>query len=119
MRFRGFALPLILLFGPASLALPARAESIGAALTSTEKRQLQREARIVVDLLQNYHYSGRTFREIENKEMVTRFLEELDPGNYFLGADDREFLHRRFDRTFKTVYLLRGDLQPAFEIFDL
>lgn len=119
MRLRGIAFTLLLILGPASLALPAHAESIGAALTSTEKRQLQREARLVVDLLQNYHYSGRTFREIENKEMVTRFLEELDPGNYFLSADDMEFLHRRFDRTFKTVYLLRGDLQPAFEIFDL
>ena len=113
--FLFLALAISLFRGP----VPAWAESIGASLTSTEKRQLQREARLVVDLLQNLHYSGRSFREIENKEMVTRFLEELDPGNYFLTADDVEFMHRRFDHSLKSVYLLRGDLQPAFEIFDL
>ena len=119
-RPRGIAaLSALLAVSLLTLPLPARAESIDAALTSTEKRQLQREARLVVDLLQNLHYSGSSFREIENKEMVSRFLEELDPGSYFLSADDVDFMHRRFDHSLKTVYLLRGDLQPAFEIFDL
>ncbi len=101
------------------VGLPARAASISTQLGTAEKQQLQREARLVVDLLQNHHYSGRAFREIENKEMVTRFLEELDPAAEFLTADDVEYIHQRFDRTFKSVYLFRGDLQPAFEIFDL
>lgn len=88
-------------------------------LSSVEKQQLQRESRLVVDLLQNHHYSGRAFREIDNKEMVGRFLDELDPGANFLTPEDARFVHQRFDRTLKSVYLFRGDLQPAFEIFDL
>jgi carboxyl-terminal processing protease len=95
------------------------AASISTQLTIAERQQLQREARLVVDLLQNHHYSGRSFREMESKVMLTRFLEELDPRAEFLQAEDIEFLHRRFDRTLKPVYLFRGDLQPAFEIFDL
>lgn len=95
------------------------AGNIGADLTTAEKRQLEREARLVVDLLQNHHYSGRAFREIENREMIARYLKELDPRADFLTAEDIEFIHRRFDRTLKSVYLFRGDLQPAFEIFDL
>lgn len=92
---------------------------IDAQLTSTEKQRLQREARLVVDLLQNHHYSGRSFREIENQTMIAWFLSELDPRADIFPADKTEFIHRRFDRTLKSVYLFRGDLQPAFEIFDL
>lgn len=87
-------------------------------LSQTEADHLQREARLVVDLLQNYHYSGRTFRDIENREMITRFLNELDPSGNFLTAEDRSFFQQRFGRTLKSVYLFRGDLHPAFEIFD-
>lgn len=95
------------------------AASVGAQLSTTEAQSLQREARLVVDLLQNHHFSGRAFREMESKSMVDRFVDELDPHSEFLDAADREFLHRRFDRTLKPVYLFRGDLKPAFEIFDL
>ena len=103
----------------AGVAVPdACAGSIDIELTTAEKQQLQREARLVVDLLQNSHYSGRSFREIDSKTMLTRFLEELDPTAEILSADSVEALHRRFDRTLKSVYLFRGDLQPAFEIFD-
>lgn len=95
-----------------------RAIPIDSQLTTAEKQQLQREARLVVDLLQNSHYSGRAFREIDNKTMLARFLEELDPPAEILGAESVDSFHRRFDRTLKSVYLFRGDLQPAFEIFD-
>ena len=93
--------------------------SIAQSLSSNEKHQLEREARLVVDLVQNYHESGRLFREIDNREILTRFLKELDPQGRFFNADDVEFIQQRFGRTLKSVYLLKGDLQPAFEIFDL
>jgi carboxyl-terminal processing protease len=108
---------IILLLG--CVVAEAAPASIGTQLTTAEKRQLQQETRMVVDLLQNHHYSGRSFREVEGKAMISRFLEELDPGAEFLEAADHESLRRRFDRTFKSVYLFRGDLQPAFEMFDL
>lgn len=92
--------------------------SIAIQLTTAEKQDLQREARLVVDLLQNSHYSGRAFREIDNHTMLARFLEEMDPQAEFFDRAAVDFIHRRFDRTFKSVYLFRGDLQPAFEIFD-
>jgi carboxyl-terminal processing protease len=69
--------------------------------------------------MQNYHESGRTFRELDNHEMLTGFMAELDPGMDYLLKDDIEFVQMRFGRTLRSVYLLKGDLQPAFEIFDL
>ncbi|MEO6875844.1 MAG: S41 family peptidase [Opitutaceae bacterium] len=102
-----------------AFAALGRAASISTQLTTSEKNQLQREARLVVDLVQNLHYSGATFHEINNEEILTRFLNELDPGRDFFGPDDVAFVHRRFDRSLKSVYLFRGNLEPAFEIFDL
>lgn len=88
-------------------------------LTATEAKQLQREARLVFDLLQNYHYSGRPFRELKNQELLASFLGELDPQCNFLLQADGDYVVRRFGQTLKPVYLARGDLQPAFEIFEL
>jgi len=87
-------------------------------MTTAEKQQWQREARLVVDLLQNSHYSGRAFREMDSNTMIARFLSELDPKADLFIAENIEAIHRRFDRTLKSVYLFRGDLQPAFEIFE-
>jgi carboxyl-terminal processing protease len=84
---------------------------------SAVKRNLDEEARLIVNLLQNYHYSGRAFRDIENKEMIVRFLSELDPERYFLSESDIEQIVRRFDRTLKAVYIYKGDMQPAQEIY--
>jgi carboxyl-terminal processing protease len=112
--------PALCLFVFASFcAAEPQLPSIAQSLSSTEKRQLEREARLVVDLVQNYHESGRLFREIDNREILTRFLKEVDPQSRFFNADDVEFIQQRFGRTLKSVYLLKGDLQPAFEIFDL
>lgn len=107
---------LVLLLVP---AITGWAAPIADQLTTAENLQQQREARLVVDLLQNHHYSGKAFRDLDSATMISRFMEELDPRAEFFTADDVAMLHRRFDRTLKTVYLFRGDLRPAYEIFDV
>jgi len=101
------------------LASMGQAASLSTQLTTTEKNQLQKEARLVVDLVQNLHFSGSTFHEVKNEEILNRYLEELDPEGDIFAPEDLEFIHQRFDRSLKSVYLFRGDLEPAFEIFDI
>ncbi len=88
-------------------------------LPAEQQRSLEAEARLIVDLLQNHHYAGRAFRQIGNQELVAQFLGALDPGGLMLPPDDVDFLMRRFGRSLKTVYLYKGNLHPAFEIYDL
>lgn len=97
---------------------PAVAKSVGDSLTIGEKRDLAAEGRLVIELLQNLQYSDRQFHEIDGAEIVTRDLKALDPEFLILTKDDVGFLHQRFDHSIKAVYLLKGNLQPAFEIFD-
>lgn len=99
--------------------MPADRPSIDASLDADEQRSLQREVRVIVDLLQNYHYSGRQFSDFDGGAAIEAFMRELDAKNLFFARDDVAFVQRRFQRTLKPVYVFRGDLQPAFEIFDL
>lgn len=109
---------LVLLLALTGLANARGASSLAESFTTSERRELQREGRAIVDLLQNLHYSARHFHQIEASEMIDALLHRLDPTGYVFPADERMRFHHRFDRTFKNVYLLKGDDQPALELFD-
>lgn len=110
MQFRAALLFPILAFS--ALAAEPR-------LAPATARSLQREALMIMEYLDGYHYANRPFSDLEPKEVLDHHLEVLDVGRRVLLADDVNFLHRRFDRNLKTVYLFKGDLNPAFEISDL
>ncbi len=103
----------------ASLPVFAAQRPLGTRLPRADRVTLQQEALIVIQLLQGYHYASRPFHELESPEFLDRYLARIDSSHLFLTAADVEFIHRRFDRNLKTVYLFSGDLQPAFEIYDL
>jgi len=94
------------------------AAPVAASLTSADLREQEHESRLIVEMLQNFQYSDRQMVDIDAAEVIDRFLQRLDPGATVLTRDEVEFLHRRFDRRLKSVYLLKGDLQPAYEIYD-
>jgi len=88
-------------------------------LAPAEARSLQREALLIMEYLDGYHYANRPFSDLQPKDVIDHHLEALDVGRRVLLADDVSFIHRRFDRNLKTVYLFKGDLNPAFEISEL
>ncbi len=98
---------------------PVAAIPLDATLRADERRSLQREALLVIELLQGLHYSDRPFRDLNSHELLDRYLENLDSDHLMFTAPDVEFIHHRFDRDLKPVYLFKGDLHPAFEIYDL
>ena len=108
------------LFCFCGLALaPACATPLDAILPADERRSLQHEALLVIELLQGLHYADRPFRDFSAHELLDRYVERLDRDHLMFTAPDLEFMHHRFDRDLKPVYLFKGDLHPAFEIFDL
>ena len=108
------------LFCFCGLALaPACATPLDAILPADERRSLQHEALLVIELLQGLHYADRPFRDFSAHELLDRYVERLDRDHLMFTAPDLEFMHHRFDRDLKPVDLFKGDLHPAFEIFDL
>ena len=109
----------ILALVSAAVVAPADGASIGDALTSTQKRSLQREALVVIEFLQGFHYSDRPFHELNAGDVLDDFVGRLDPSRMIFTQSDVAFVRRRFERNLKSVYLFKGDLHPAFEIWDL
>jgi carboxyl-terminal processing protease len=114
---RRIILAFLCFCGP-SLA-PGAAVLLDATLPAEERRSLQHEALLVIELLQGLHYSDRPFSDLAAPELLDRFLENLDRDHLMLTAPEVTFIHHRFDRDLKPVYLFKGDLHPAFEIYDL
>jgi carboxyl-terminal processing protease len=102
-----------------SAAIAAAAPSIENQLTLDQRRDFNQEALILIEYLQDYHYSDRPFFELDTKELLERFASDLDYARMTFTAADLDFMRHRFERNLKTVYLFKGDLHPAFEIYDL
>lgn len=72
--------------------------------------------RNIVDALSSRHYVSTKLNDALSEQIYEGFLEDLDPSkSYFLASDIAEFssLKHQLDDT-----LLRGDLNPAFTIFN-
>lgn len=80
---------------------------------------MQRESRIAIDALQDYHYKKMPFVEVDSRELLLEYAESLDEQRLFLIQSDVDFILERFGRSLKPSYLFVGDMYPAFEIYDL
>jgi carboxyl-terminal processing protease len=72
--------------------------------------------RNIVDALSSRHYISTKLNDALSEQIYEGFLQDLDPSkSYFLASDIAEFsgLKHQLDDT-----LLRGDLLPAFTIFN-
>ena len=71
----------------------------------------------IVDQLRHNHYVKRTIDDHTSSQIFERYLELLDGGrSYFLASDVQGF--ERYRYTLDDA-LKKGDLGPAFEIFNL
>jgi len=82
--------------------------------TTTEL--MQNETRATVALLERLHISKKQMPDIDREEVIKTYCENLDPGKmYFTQSEVDEFV-TRYGRSLD-LYLTRGNLTPAFEIY--
>ena len=110
----GLALVLIAL-GSAPLA----GEQERFTLTREQRNSMSRETIMALQNIQNFHYTKRPIAEIDSEELISSFMKELDYNRLFFLQSDHDELFMRFGATLKMVYLARGDLYPAFQMFEL
>lgn len=99
------------------LAAPLSADSLS--LTREKRDQLKKETVYAIDLIQRYHYKQKRFTDIDSKEFLLNYMEDLDGSRLFLNQEDVDFVLNRFEDSLKPTYLFVGDLYPAFEIFEI
>ncbi len=72
--------------------------------------------RLIVNILSSYHYVDAVLDDALSSKIFDSYINSLDPSrSYFLASDIERFKKLRFemDNT-----LIKGDVSPAFEIFN-
>ncbi|KAF0095598.1 MAG: carboxyl-terminal processing protease [Puniceicoccaceae bacterium 5H] len=80
--------------------------------------RLKKETIYAIDMIQRYHYKQKPFQDLDALELIDSYMEDLDGSHLFFLQEDQDFAHARFGDSLKRVYLISGDLFPAFEIYD-
>ncbi len=111
-RTRTFVAPALAAVGAAALALWAAAEAPILAPLDVHKRT----SLAIVEQLRHNHYLRKSLNDETSSEIFDNYLNTLDGARLYFSAADiaaiEEYRHRLDDA------LKRGDLRPAFDIFN-
>lgn len=109
----------LLFVGLASAQAPADAErSIQQGLSRSDRELMTQETILALQNLQTYHYRRKNLGSLDANDVIEEYMKQLDYNRLFFLETDREEFSLRFGRNLVPTYLLRGNLFPAFEIFD-
>lgn len=105
----------------AALACPAAVQAFTglSAVSKETQRRMALETQLTIEFLEKQHYKRMPFEAIEAQTLLINFMKELDYTRMFFSLADQEEVLLRFQDALKPVYLRRGDLYPAFEVYDL
>ena len=111
-RTRTFVAPALAAVGAAALALWAAAEAPVLAPLDVHKRT----SLAIVEQLRHNHYLRKSLNDETSSEIFDNYLNTLDGARLYFSAADiaaiEEYRHRLDDA------LKRGDLRPAFDVFN-
>ena len=107
MRLRLFLLPVL-------LAALASAQTAG--FTTTQA--MQNETRAMAALLEKLHISKKDMGSVDMNSVVRTYCENLDGAKMYFTAEEVDEFVNRYGKTLD-LYLQRGNLTPAFEIYAL
>ena len=111
-RTRTFVAPALAAVGAAALALWAAAEAPVLAPLDVHKRT----SLAIVEQLRHNHYLRKSLNDETSSEIFDNYLNTLDGARLYFSAADiaaiDEYRHRLDDA------LKRGDLRPAFDVFN-
>ena len=96
---------------------PLMAEYIRTAASVQATPQHTKSARIITQVIDRFHYKKQPLDDQLSEQMFERYLESLDPNHSILLQADVDNFQRY--RTELDDYLLRGNVDPAFEIFKI
>jgi len=87
-------------------------------LTNRDRAALATETRATIRFLDDYHYRQSRFFDADPKEILDGYFEAIDGQKLFLTQEDGALFHDRFAGTLLPNYLSKGDLYPAFIIYN-
>ncbi len=77
---------------------------------------MEREATMVVQLLEHAHFSKRSISDLDLEDLLTRYMAELDHARLFYTREDQRQIVERFVPELE-FGIFQGNLDPAMKIF--
>jgi carboxyl-terminal processing protease len=84
----------------------------------TTTQSMQNETRATAALLEKLHISRKEMSAVDMNSVVRTFCENLDGAKMYFTAEEVDEFTARYGKTLD-LYLQRGNLTPAFEIYAL
>jgi carboxyl-terminal processing protease len=82
--------------------------------------EMRKETQHAIQNLQYYHYKKQSIARLDQKEMLTSFMKDLDYHRLFFLQRDKEEILGRFGNTLISSYFSKGKwLYPAFQVFQI
>ena len=104
-------------FLPPSLLVLLSAAAFGQTTQSyTTTELMQNETRATVALLEKLHISKKEMSSIDTNEVIKTYFESLDPAKMYFTQKEVDEFTARYAKSLD-LYLQRGNLTPAFEIY--
>jgi len=75
------------------------------------------ETRTLVQMLEAFHYNKGAVRVTDYPQLITDYMEELDPQRLFFTAEDEQSYRKTYGPKLETDLNFLGNIDPAFEIF--
>jgi carboxyl-terminal processing protease len=108
-----FYLWLIALMAPLLLSAADRLEP-----TIAQREKIARESRQALAYLAEYHYSQKPINQISADQLIREFVSELDYSRMFFTEKEIQEFIEKYQSTLIGIYLSRGDLYPAIDIYN-
>ena len=104
-------------FLPPSLLVLLSAAAFGQTTQNyTTTELMQNETRATVALLEKLHISKKEMSSIDTNEVIKTYFESLDPAKMYFTQKEVDEFTARYAKSLD-LYLQRGNLTPAFEIY--
>ena len=84
----------------------------------TERERVARETRQALAYVTDYHYSQKSLKDFSAREILTEYAENLDYTRMFFTQAQMDEFIKRFEPTLQAVYLSRGDIFPALDLYN-
>jgi carboxyl-terminal processing protease len=77
------------------------------------------EARLLIQLLETVHYANQPLSEDSAEQLLTNYMGDLDFQRLYFSSADREAILAKHRGTALRDLRQKGDLSPAFDIFNI
>jgi carboxyl-terminal processing protease len=75
------------------------------------------ETRTLVQMLEYFHYNKDAVTSTDYPQLITAYMQELDPQRLFFSASDEQAFRRQYGPRIETDLTYLGNIDTAFDIY--